>query len=239
MILESDFGLDSSFWYNTYCRRERREEGKRVVDHVKICSPQTLDIHNEWVNTQRNALSGKVEVVFGKENRKIFEKKYILEALQLWTEPPVTVYLEFTTQDKDYISRVLFFIPHPERFFKNIARDAAVLQDKALEIAAVMAGLPVREEKQAKLFENRSVVYDWKQSQKKAGLNSAQNGKQGANRAFVEVEKAPKKPRATITLEYRISKPDETVDVVCVGCGTDFTDWKPDFWSKDERKIML
>lgn len=112
LLIKAGFSPENSFWYNAYCRRERREDKKKVV-HAKIYTPNTLELHHEWVDKQRQALSGKVEVVFGAENRASLLKNLVLEPLELWTEPPVKVHLQFsdTSKQTNYHSSCSFCAP--------------------------------------------------------------------------------------------------------------------------------
>ena len=193
-----------------------------------------MTLHRTWSNRLISAATARVEVVFGRDNRLFMLENLTLEPVVLWTNPPVTVHLLYSDHHKASIDRLIIFAHHPEHFYKNISRDAALEVDKQLKVANALAGLGPRTSREAVFFTVRSVIYDYKEA-----LRQRDKKRKKVADGEMELTIKEKVSTSSATDQYRVRDLNQRIPVRCNKCGYERTDCTPSFWRKDTRFYIV
>jgi hypothetical protein len=153
MILVAGFTAEKSFWWDTHPWREdsRFEQSKHY-------SKAVMKSHRNREFTLRAHLHAKVVLVFGKPNQAavLAQFRNVLEELVLWDENQTSLYIQFFSISKQFITRILVFVNHPMYYFYNIVQSVGRKMDEKLKIAAQLARV-TRTEKEEVYFEWRAL----------------------------------------------------------------------------------
>lgn len=142
MIMGNAFEKDHSLLYDHLLRRDEKSEGlQKYPEDVVKC-------HEAFIQTVRESMEAKVEVVYGAavRERMLQKQGYKFDLLPLWGEyDDIYIILDresnySNAQQGHRYRRIIVFVAHPQRFFYPKPEECA-RQDKLLAVASKIAGV--------------------------------------------------------------------------------------------------
>ncbi|PMD48011.1 hypothetical protein L207DRAFT_505117 [Hyaloscypha variabilis F] len=142
MIMGNAFEKNHSLLYDHLLRRDEKSEGlQNYPEDVVKC-------HEAFIQTVRESMEAKVEVVYGAavRERMLQKQGYKFDLFPLWGDYD-DIYITLdresnysNAQQGHRYRRIIVFVAHPQRFFYPKPEECA-RQDKLLAVAAKIAGV--------------------------------------------------------------------------------------------------
>lgn len=138
-VLQIGFSPKDCLFFDHIFRREKTRD-------LKVYPEPIFQIHESFLFTLRQKMGAPVEIAWGAYVRHRTQRACTLEKLRLWGAfKDVDIWLEWESSQKQFLTRVIVFVMHPQAMVYVSRGPKSILQDLHLTAAARLANISTDE----------------------------------------------------------------------------------------------